>query len=193
MSIHELKPRHNQHIDCVCISWIITIFFPFFYFFSQSSRKQMSVDLWSRQLLQRPQTGLRALSSGVCHLCRWAIFPLISSQTTRNSPNVPSWSVLLLFIYFFCCFFFFSRDGNRGVHQVRRRLPAGGLALRADMQRRLLLVRADVRERPGAEVLQEVSRLLLLLLLLLHLQTAAETKNRHFKTISDQKYTASYS
>lgn len=66
---------------------------------------------------------------------------------------------------------------------MRRRLPAGGLALRADMQRRLLLVRADVRERPGAEVLQEVSRLLLLLL---HLQTAAETKNRHFKTISDQ-------
>lgn len=96
-------------IDCVRIPWIITGFFFLLHFFSQSSRKQMSVDLWSRQLLQRPQTGLRALSSGVCHLCRWAIFSLMSSQTIRNFPNVPSWSVLLLFC-FFCIFFVQGRE-----------------------------------------------------------------------------------
>lgn len=71
------------------------------------------------------------------------------------------------FFWYFLC----PRDGNRGVHQVRRWLPAGGLALRGHMQRRLLLVRAGVGERPGAEVLQEVSRLRLLP----HLQTTAET------------------
>lgn len=32
MLIHELKPHHNQHIDCECISWIITGFFSIFQF-----------------------------------------------------------------------------------------------------------------------------------------------------------------
>lgn len=45
------------------------------------------------------------------------------------------------------------RHRDRGVHQMCRGLLTGGLALRVDLQQRLLLVGADLRQRTGAALL----------------------------------------
>lgn len=100
---------------------------------------------------------------GVCVLCMF--FFIISSFDLWSHDNIS-----------YMCppfFSFLNRHRNRGVHQVCRWLLTWGLAMRVNMQYWLLPVRADLRQRAGAEVLQEVSQ---------HTCQHLDTKEKKWKT-----------